>query len=293
MTREWEAAVRRGSIDELQRLFDNGSDIDARDGHGQTALMVAASRGSSALVDWLVERGANLDHTAKYGLSALMLAIVRGHVDVVSRLATAGANLDLRGTGAPGFAGKTALDLATARNDPAMIGILRSSSPESTITPSNPHFETASNWKAAREMLTFRPIQPRYTAGRALQFIRIHVRDHKGRELPIADRTLEAYYEVFTVSQARRGEVEARRLALSVPYGQHGQNTEIAGCSGRVYELGPEPEPTDIDGRMPAVVVWHDGEIFHLIASGEMESAELVRIARSLYAYASSKVRPS
>jgi len=284
MTREWETAVHRSSIDELQRLFDNGSDIDSRDGHGQTALMIAASKGSSALVDWLVERGATLDHTAKYGLSALMLAVVRGHVDVVRRLAAAGANVNLRGTGAPGFCGKTALDLAIARNDQAIIEILRSRYHKSAISMSNPHFETAPNWKAARTMLTFRPIQPQYTAGCALQSIRIHVRDHKGRELSIADRTLEAHYGVFTVSQARRGHVEARRLALDVPYGQNGQDAEIAGCRACIYELGPETEPTDIDGRMPAVVVWHDGEMFYLIASGEMQSAELIRIAKSLYA---------
>src|SRR5438874_10199691 len=106
MTREWESAVHRGSIDELQRLLNSGSDIDACDGHGQTALMLAAAEGSGALVAWLVERGAALNHTAKYGLSALMLAVVGGHVDVVRRLASAGASVSLRGIGAPGFAEK-------------------------------------------------------------------------------------------------------------------------------------------------------------------------------------------
>jgi uncharacterized protein len=126
MTREWEAAVRRGSIDELERLVNSGSDVDARDKHGQTALMLAAAEGYGPLVSWLIERGAGLDHTAKYGLSALMLAVVRGHLDVVRRLTAAGAGLSLHGTGAPGFAGKTALDLAIARDDPEMIDILRS-----------------------------------------------------------------------------------------------------------------------------------------------------------------------
>lgn len=121
MTPEWETAVHRGSVDELQHLLNSGSDIDARDGHGQTALMLAAAKGSGPLVGWLIERGAALDHTAKYGLSALMLAVVRGHVDVVRRLTDAGASVSLRGTGAPGFAEKTALDLALARDDPEMV----------------------------------------------------------------------------------------------------------------------------------------------------------------------------
>lgn len=126
MKREWEEAVLRGSIDELQRLLVSGADIDAQNGKGQTSLMLAAAEGHAPVVEWLAERGAALDHTAKYGLSALMLAVVRGHTDVVRKLTDAGASVSLRGTGAPGFADKTALDLAVARGDPEMVGILRS-----------------------------------------------------------------------------------------------------------------------------------------------------------------------
>ena len=85
------------------------------------------------------------------------------------------------------------------------------------------------------------------------------------------------------VSQARRGEEEAPRLALAVSYGRAGRDGEIAGRAARFYELGPEPPPDDIDGRSPAVVVWHDGELFYLVASGSMPSDELVRIANSIY----------
>lgn len=124
MRREWQDAVRQGSIDELQRLLERGSDIDARDGHGQNALMLAALKGDGRLTAWLIERGAVLNVTAKFGLSALMLAVVGGHRDVVRLLVAAGADTRLRGTGAPGFFGKTALDLATDRNDPVMVDIL-------------------------------------------------------------------------------------------------------------------------------------------------------------------------
>lgn len=44
-----------------------------------------------------------------------------------------------------------------------------------------------------------------------------------------------------------------------------------------------QPAPHDPDGRSPAVVAWHDGELFFLIASGELPSDALVRIAESLY----------
>ena len=125
MTREWKDAVRRRSLDELERLAAAGAQIDARDEHGQTALMLAAVEGHADVVDWLVGHGAALDHTAKYGLSALMLAVVNGHVEVVRLLVRAGANQELRGGGAPGFAGKTALDLAIARDDTEIVDIFR------------------------------------------------------------------------------------------------------------------------------------------------------------------------
>jgi hypothetical protein len=147
----------------------------------------------------------------------------------------------------------------------------------------NPHFETAASWKAARAMLTFRPLEPGYTADLPLQAIRIHVRDHKQRELPVGERTLEAHYGGFVLSEARRGIAEARRLALDVRYGRDPRDAEIAGRAARVYDLGPEPPPDDIDGRMPAVVVWHDAELLCLVASGTMSSDTLVRIAGSLY----------
>lgn len=149
--------------------------------------------------------------------------------------------------------------------------------------PDNPHFQNVSSWQAARKMLTFRPLQPKDTAGHDLQSISIHIRDHKQRELAVGDRTLEAHYGAFVLSQALKGEKETKRLVLAVPYGRAGCDGQIAECAARVYELGPEPPPDDIDGRAPSVVTWYDGEMFYLIASDKLPSADLIRIARSLY----------
>ena len=132
-------------------------------------------------------------------------------------------------------------------------------------------------------MLAFEPLELKYTAGQRLQSISIHVRDHKLRELAVAERTAEAHYESFVFSQARKTADEAQRLALSVPYGRDGNDAQVAGCPARVYELGPEVAPGDIDGRSPSVVVWHDGEMLYLIASGEMSACDLCRVASSLY----------
>jgi ankyrin repeat protein len=118
MEHEWQQAVRRSDLEALRRLLTGEQNINARDQHGQTALMIAAQDGKSEVVTFLVEHGALLNHTAKYGLSALMLAVIRGHVGVVKILANAGADMTIRGSGAPGFADKTAFDLAVAQDRP-------------------------------------------------------------------------------------------------------------------------------------------------------------------------------
>ena len=125
MTGAWSAAVHAGDLETLARLADTGADLNARDGHGQTALMIAAHQGRAEVVTFLVARGASLDDTAKYGLSALMLAVVAGHHEIVRLLAAAGADRTLRGSGAPGFADKTALDLARARGATDLERVLR------------------------------------------------------------------------------------------------------------------------------------------------------------------------
>jgi hypothetical protein len=145
------------------------------------------------------------------------------------------------------------------------------------------HFETARSWDQARALVTFTPRAPAETRGCALESIRVHVRDHRGRELAARERTLEAHYGRFVVSQCEKGAREARRCALEVSYGRVPQPLRILGRDGRGYDLGPEPPPDDIDGRSPAVVTWHDGDMHYFIASGELAVTDLVTVATSMY----------
>ena len=116
MDARWEDAVNRGDVQDVRNLLDQGADVDARNRHGQTALMLAAHAGHREVVSVLIAHRANLNMTAKYGLSALMLALVARQVEVARLLADAGTDLSLRGTGVPGFTGKTAYDLAVERD---------------------------------------------------------------------------------------------------------------------------------------------------------------------------------
>jgi len=115
MERAWEDAIRRGGVGWIQELLAAGADVNAKDRYGQTGIMLAARDDRLDVVELLIEHGADLNVTAKYNLSALMLAVINGHADIARTLARAGADLSVRGSGAPGFAGKTAYDLAVAQ----------------------------------------------------------------------------------------------------------------------------------------------------------------------------------
>jgi hypothetical protein len=108
--------------------------------------------------------------------------------------------------------------------------------------------------------------------------------DHRKRRLPVGRRSLEAHYGGFCIDQKRATSAEeANRQALSTPYGPDARTVRVAGRAGRSYALGPECDPHDTDGRSPAVVVWHDGDLFYLVASSRLDEKQLLRIASSMY----------
>jgi len=126
MNAVWEEAIKGGNVQLVLDFLGRGADVNALDRYGQTAIMLAAHAGYREIVEILIAHRANLDITAKYGLSALMLAVIAGHAEVARLLAQAGADLSLRGTGAPGFADKTAHDLAMERGMRELAAALKS-----------------------------------------------------------------------------------------------------------------------------------------------------------------------
>jgi len=148
------------------------------------------------------------------------------------------------------------------------------------MTVPNAHFETADSWDAASERLSFRPRIPSRTL--RLEALRIFVRDHKLRELPVTERTLEAHYPSFVFTQSQPGAREARRQTVDVSYGREAREASVRGCEARIYAPGPEPAPGDIDPRSPAVVVWHDDGTIFLLASDTLDSDVLVEIAMGI-----------
>lgn len=124
----WEKAVRTGDAAAVSSLLADLQHLNSKDRYGQTALMIAAIGGHKELVRILVEHGAELNVTAKYNLTALMLAVLNNHAEIVEILAEAGAEQQIRGSGAPGFYNKTALELAEHAGREEIANILRKSS---------------------------------------------------------------------------------------------------------------------------------------------------------------------
>jgi len=147
----------------------------------------------------------------------------------------------------------------------------------------NFHFVSVGSWEEAAALLCFRPRELPQTPDHSLRSLSVYARDHRHREVPVQDRTLEAHYGAFVFTQSWKGEDEARRWAIEVSYGRDPRPLAIAGNEGRTYELGPEPPPDDIDGRMPAVAVWYEGPMLYLLASGKLTVAALLEIAGALY----------
>lgn len=123
MKKEWQDATKRGDLEKVRSLLEEGADINAKDQHGQTALMNAAHAGQVELVRLLIENGADLNVTAKYNLSALMLALITHHVEVARLLIEAGADIDIRGN--KNFFAKTALVLAEDGGHSEIVALLK------------------------------------------------------------------------------------------------------------------------------------------------------------------------
>lgn len=150
-----------------------------------------------------------------------------------------------------------------------------------TDASTNPHFRSVKSLSAASRELAFVPVVP--TSLPEPSLIRLFVRDHKQRELPITERSLEIFYDSCVVTQQRAASHEdARSLALERSYGSEPIEADVSGRKAMTYELGPEVPEDDVDGRSAAVVAWAVGDVFHLVASTSTPVAALLTIARSI-----------
>uniref|UniRef100_A0A9L0T9M4 Ankyrin repeat domain 29 n=2 Tax=Equus TaxID=9789 RepID=A0A9L0T9M4_HORSE len=90
-------AARRGNLALLRLLLNSGRvDVDCRDSHGTTLLMVASYAGHIDCVKELVLQGADINLQRESGTTALFFAAQQGHNDVVRFLFEFGASTEFR-----------------------------------------------------------------------------------------------------------------------------------------------------------------------------------------------------
>jgi len=86
-------AASEGDRAEVERLLDNGHDVNSSDLKGRTALMAAVLKDDAVLTRLLVERGAEVDTLAD-GMTPLCVAAAGGFTEIARALLAAGADVD-------------------------------------------------------------------------------------------------------------------------------------------------------------------------------------------------------
>lgn len=109
----WKVAVYNGNTAEFAKSLDAGLDINARDGFGRSALMIAGFYGHKDIVAQLLAKGADMSLPQKDGYTALTLSLA--HPEIVDMLVKKGAKItstDLFEAASRGYVGTMKIFLA-------------------------------------------------------------------------------------------------------------------------------------------------------------------------------------
>ena len=89
-------SVKGGAFAEVKRLIEEGTDVNAQDNEGWTALMWALEYGHTEVVKLLIEEGADVNAKDKKGFTALMYSSREGNTEIVKLLIEAGADVNAK-----------------------------------------------------------------------------------------------------------------------------------------------------------------------------------------------------
>ncbi|HIE53972.1 MAG TPA: ankyrin repeat domain-containing protein, partial [Chromatiaceae bacterium] len=94
--RELRLAAAIDDVETMEKLLDQGADVNAANKYGKTALMMAAENGNLAAVSLLLARGADVNRKTVADCTALTLAAENGEPEVTALLIERGADLEAR-----------------------------------------------------------------------------------------------------------------------------------------------------------------------------------------------------
>ena len=105
-------AAEDGDLEEMSRLLEEGSQINAKVGDYETTVLMEVSvRGNVEVMKFLIEKGANVNLSDKDGWTAIMGAVVQGHLESVKLLLSHGAEVNAKNDN-----NQTALMMATEKS---------------------------------------------------------------------------------------------------------------------------------------------------------------------------------
>ena len=104
----------------LEKLKNDGNDVNVQDADGRTGLWLAALGGHLPVLEFLVSEGANVDDKNKEGQTALMEASYYGHLSVCEHLISQNCDVMIQ------WDGLTALDAAKQGQNEEIVALLES-----------------------------------------------------------------------------------------------------------------------------------------------------------------------
>ena len=103
----------------LEKLKNEGNDVNVRDAEGRSGLWLAASEGHLSVLEFLVSEGANVDATNNERKTALMIASFNGHMSVCEYLISQNCDVMIQ------CKAKTALDYAIDGKNEEIVALLK------------------------------------------------------------------------------------------------------------------------------------------------------------------------
>jgi len=113
-------AAGKNDLTQVQNLLEQGTDVNAKDDNGVTALMMASVMGHVEVVKRLLDKGADVSAKDNDGVTALTGTSFEGHFDVAKLLVEKGADVNIKSKD-----GDTALMAGSAKGHTKIVELLK------------------------------------------------------------------------------------------------------------------------------------------------------------------------